>query len=584
MSKIRILSEKVANQIAAGEVIERPASVVRELLDNSIDAGADNIHVRIEKGGKSLIKLRDNGAGMDRDDLLLSLERHSTSKIRTVTDLFSINTLGFRGEALPSIASVSRIEITSRPPERLSGYRLKAAGGDLLSIDEAGAPVGTTVEVRDLFFNTPARRKFMKADATETAHIVDTLSRIVLPFTRIRLRLDDGERTLLHLPASENQLNRLSALLGRDVALSLMDSFFEKDGLNLRAYLAPPDLSRARGDRLYIYINKRSIRDRVIFRSVMEGYGQRLMKGRYPQGLVFLDIDPSTVDINVHPAKQEVRFHQSSLIYRTISSVIEKALKDQLTPFSKVGYRVAPHQEKESPGSIPIGVSMGVPMAEPAWVYHDEGQRVGGRNQDLSKAEGQYAMKDTPRLIGQLKDTYLLFQTMDGLLLVDQHAAHERIVYENLKRAYLGSKIESQTLLIPRTFELSLKEGRVVMEKLAQLSALGFELEPFGGTTFLLRAIPSVLIDRDWENFLLDLIPVLEEERSLSSEKALDKILTVISCHGAIRAGKKMSPPEMTLLIEQLEKMDLPTNCPHGRPIYKQFSYDEIEKMFKRIV
>ncbi|MFC1534564.1 DNA mismatch repair endonuclease MutL [Thermodesulfobacteriota bacterium] len=574
MSNIRILPEKVANQIAAGEVIERPASVVRELLDNSIDSGADKIDVKIEKGGKRLIRVSDNGFGMNKDDMILALERHATSKISTVSELFSINTLGFRGEALPSIWSVSRIEITSRPADQLAGYRLKASGGELKSIDETGAPAGTTVEVMDLFFNTPARRKFLRADKTEMAHIIDTLTRIALPFTHIQIRLDDTAKTLLNLPASENELSRLSALLGRDVAVSLIDTYKETDGLKIRAYLAPPDFSRTRGDRLYIYVNKRSIRDKLVTRSIMEGYGQRLMKGRYPQAVIFMEIDPTLVDVNVHPAKQEVRFHQGRLIFQTLSSTIENALRDQFRPFSDTGYREADDLKGKQFSQIS--------MAEPVWEYSEEEQK--GTSQTVIETRKEYQVKEVPQILGQLRDTYLLFQTIDGLLLVDQHAAHERIVYETLKKSYQSSRIESQAFLIPHRLELSLKESRVVMEKLDQLTGLGFELDHFGGNTFLLRSVPSILVDIEWDNFLRDLIPVLEDERDLSNEKALDRLLILMSCHGAIRAGQRMSHREITLLLEELERMELPTNCPHGRPIFLKFSYHEIEKMFKRVV
>ena len=574
MGKIRILSEKVANQIAAGEVIERPASVVRELLDNSIDAGADRLNIQIEEGGKRLIRLRDNGSGMDKDDMLLALERHATSKISNMSDLFSIKTLGFRGEALPSICSVSRIEITSRPAEQLTGYRLKASGGEMKSIDETGAPAGTTVEVRDIYFNTPARRKFLRADRTETGHIIDTLSRIILPFTNIHLRLDDAGKTLLNLPASENELNRLSVLFGRDVAVSLIDTYRERNGVKIRAYLAPPDFSRSRSDRIYIYINNRNIRDKLVTRSVMEGYGQRLMKGRYPQVVVFLDIDPTLVDINVHPAKQEVRFHQSRMVYQALSSTIERALTDQFKSFSYEGHK--------RPEVIEDKVFSQVKVSEPAWEYSVVDEK--GSTDPEIKVQQKPLLKKIPQIIGQLKDTYLLFQSEDGLLLVDQHAAHERILYERLKKNYFSSGIESQAFLIPMSLELSLKEGRILIEKIDQMSALGFELEHFGGNTFLVRSVPSVLANVELESFLLDLIPVLEEEEHLTSEKAMDRLITVMACHGAIRAGQRMSHREMELLLEQLEEMDLPTNCPHGRPIFRKFSYYEIEKMFKRVV
>ena len=332
MNVIRILPEKVATQIAAGEVIERPASVVRELLDNSIDAGSDTILIKIERGGKGLIRVRDNGVGMSRDDLLLSLERHATSKIKSASDLFSIETFGFRGEALPSMASVSRMEITSRPREQLVGYRVKIDGGKLKSIDETGSPAGTIVEVRDLFFNTPVRKKFLRAEKTETDHIVDVLSKIALPFLHIDFRLDDGEKTLLSLPISESDLNRLAILMGRNVAGSMEYLDQQLNELKIKAYLASPDLSRSRGDRIFVYVNYRSVRDRLITRAVIEGYGQRLMKGRYPQAAIFIEMPPALVDINVHPTKQEIRFRDGRHVYQSIVSAIESVLGEKLHP------------------------------------------------------------------------------------------------------------------------------------------------------------------------------------------------------------------------------------------------------------
>ena len=364
MSKIKILPENVANQIAAGEVIERPASVVRELLDNSIDSGADRITVRIEEGGGQLIRATDNGTGMDRDDMLLAIERHATSKISTVSDIFAIKTLGFRGEALPSIFSVSKMEIISRPQDQIAAFRLRAAGGVIESVEETGAPVGTTVEVRDLYFNTPARKKFLKALRTETGHIVDTVSRIALPFTGIHLKLIDNftGKTLLNLPSSDNELNRLTALFGKDTAVSLLDAHFKQEGLALRAYLAPPEMSRTRGDRMYVYVNNRNIRDKLIIGAITRGYGQRLMKGRYPQVALFMDIDPAIVDVNVHPAKQEVRFEDSGFVYKNIASTIARSLGDQLDPFSSPGEN-KPDDPVIKP-SIPVNKEM-----EPAWEY-----------------------------------------------------------------------------------------------------------------------------------------------------------------------------------------------------------------------
>ncbi len=574
MGDIKILAQDVANQIAAGEVVERPASIVRELLDNSIDAGADRIDVKIEDGGKRLIRLKDNGKGMDKADIRMALERHATSKIAEISDLLSIKSLGFRGEALPSICAVSRLEITSRPGESITGYRLKASGGQIESIEETGAPAGTTVEVRDIYYNTPARRKFLRTEKTETGRIIDTISRIALPFTHIHLKLEDSGRTLLNLPASENELGRLSVLFGRDIAVSLIDTNTVKDGVKIRAYLAPPDFSRSRGDRIYIYVNNRNIRDKMLTRSVMEGYGQRLMSGQYPQTVVFLEVDPTTVDINVHPAKQEIRFHEGRTVYKAVFSSIERALREQLSPFSDRGYKGWENTQYKGFAQPE--------MAEPIVEYLEEGKE--GDTDESMETRQMNLIREAPRIIGQLKDTYLLFEDKDGLLLVDQHAAHERVVYETLKKHYFSHNIERQSFLIPERLELSLSDKRVLMEKLAQMAAVGFDLEHFGGNTFLLRSVPSILVGVEWKAFLLDLIPVLEEEKDITAGRALDRLMAVMACHSAIRAGQKMTNSEIYRLLEQLSGMDLPTNCPHGRPIFRKLSYYEIEKMFKRVV
>ncbi|NLA75222.1 MAG: DNA mismatch repair endonuclease MutL [Deltaproteobacteria bacterium] len=503
MGKIRKLSQNVANQIAAGEVIDRPASVVRELLDNSIDSGSDRITIRIEDGGSSLIRVSDNGAGMDKDDLLISIERHATSKISFVSDIFAIKTLGFRGEALPSICSVSRVEITSRRADQISAYRLKASGGTIESIEEAGAPAGTTVDVRDLYFNTPARRKFLKTERTETGLITDTVSRIALPFTDIYIKLLDNYtgKTILNLPSSDSELNRLTALFGKEVAQSFMDARFTHGRFSLRAYLAPPELSRTRGDRIYVYINNRNIRDKLVMSAITGGYGQRLMKGRYPQVALFIDIDPAFVDINVHPAKQEVRFEDGRVIYQSISSTIARALGDQINPFKSsfdISHEKPVFQPPVEPGRIQEADA-------PVQAYQQEAtveqqglevkEAISETQQALfSQKKATYQQLDTeevitpvrkeipvqqvqpsdshdhinenPVVIGQLKGTYLLFEERDGLLIIDQHAAHERVVYETLRQKYAAKKMESQNFLLPVNIELSKKDARILEEKL----------------------------------------------------------------------------------------------------------------------
>ncbi len=505
MGLIRILSEKVASQIAAGEVVERPASVVRELIDNSIDSGASRILIKIENGGRNLIRVADNGAGMDRDDLLLCAERHATSKINELSDLFSVRTLGFRGEAIPSIAAVSRMAITSRTPDQLAGFRLKLQGGKIKEIEETGAPLGTTVEVKDLFFNTPARKKFLRSAPTETDHIVDTLSRIALPFTKLSFRLDDRDKILLSLPSVESDVSRLSALFGHEVAGSMIPMMKEIQGLRLSGYLSPPEWDRARGDHLFMYVNRRSVRERLLTHAVIEGYGSRLMKGRYPYAVIFIEIDPALVDVNVHPAKQEVRFHQNRLVHEAVKTVVEEILRQKAAALFRVPSS-ASEGAMERVGRIeePIGEYASTP-AEVTISREPEPQV-------------QLMIKESPVVLGQLKETYILCETKEGLLLVDQHAAHERRVFEKLKKSYDSATLECQPFLIPPTVEFSPSESRTILKKMEELSQLGITLEHFGGSTFMVRSVPNILVDVHWESFLREILPLLEEQGAVKGD------------------------------------------------------------------
>jgi len=573
MNAIRILSENVASQIAAGEVIDRPASVVRELIDNSIDAGADRIAVEIENGGKGLIKVNDNGVGMSRDDLLLCVERHATSKIETASDLFSVKSFGFRGEALPSIASVSRTEIVTRPHDQLVGHRLKISGGKLIAIEAAGCPDGTIIAVKDLFYNIPARRKFLRAARTETDHVIDVFSRAALAFPDVGFKLADAKKSILNLPPSDQPLHRLHALMGRKVAESMIEAREEGVSLRITAYLAPAEMSRTRGDRVFVYVNRRHIRDRLVTKAILEGYRQRLMKGQYPQAVVFIETDPAQVDVNVHPTKQEVRFHNSRVVFQTIVSCIEKALSRR-TP-ADIGLEPLLRKENVYQGEIsPFA-------AEPAWHYAEAARSPTPLVE--SEASEPPLLREGPQIIGQLGNTYILCQMEDGLLMVDQHAAHERIVYESLKKGLKRSRIEIQALLIPYKLELSKKERGFVHEKSEQLKRFGIELEHFGGNTFLLRSVPAILGEVEWESFLSELIAELMDDTA-AAEGFSDNVLKVMACHGAIRAGHRMSREEIGHLLSRLNETEIPTNCPHGRPIFKRFTYYEIEKMFKRVV
>ncbi|MBW1779616.1 MAG: DNA mismatch repair endonuclease MutL [Deltaproteobacteria bacterium] len=576
MNTIRILPEKLASQIAAGEVVDRPASVVRELTDNSIDAGADRIVVRIEGGGKRRIRVSDNGVGMSHDDLLLCVERHATSKIKTASDLLNVKSLGFRGEALPSMAAVSRMQITSLPQGQLTGYRLRISGGKLLAIEETGAPAGTTVEVKDLFFNIPARRKFLRATRTETDHIVDVISRVAVPFPNIHFRLEDGARKIINLPASGDVLTRLSGLIGRKVAEAMMAGKKREDGLSIELFAAPPDLARSRGDRLFVYVNGRNIRDRFVTKAIMDGYGRRLMKGRYPQVVVFIDIDPLQIDVNVHPTKQEIRFRNASRVFQAIVSAVENGLAKSPHPFHPFS-----KQEYVDHPSIPVQTGPSIAVSEPPWEYSP--------GPEPKKAPERTAPPEPsmipigPQIIGQLGNTYILCQVQDGLMIVDQHAAHERIVYEHLKKSLAASRVEIQTLLIPHELEVSTREKRMILEKGERLRGLGIEFDYFGGNTFLLRAVPTLLKNVDWNTFISEFATQLEDGVP-DEEEWFDACATLMACHGAIRAGQRLTQEEMTRLLSELREMDLPTNCPHGRPIFRHLTYYEMEKMFKRVV
>ena len=571
MSTIRVLPERVASQIAAGEIIDRPASVVKELIDNSIDAEANRIVVKIDKGGKALVRVTDNGIGMSRDDLLLCVERHATSKIETAADLFCVKSFGFRGEAIPSIASVSRVQIITRIKDQLAGHRLRIEGGKLIAIEETGAPPGTTVEARSLFFNMPARRKFLRAIRTEADHILDVLVRAALPFSRTNFRLEGDGKTILSLAASDGPLPRLSALMGRDVAEAVVEKKEGNEEVSISAYLAPPEFARTRGDRLFVYVNGRNIKDRLVTKAVMEGYGQRLMKGQYPQAVIFMQIDPSKVDVNVHPTKQEVRFRDGRTVFQTIVSTIENGLSRSTHTF------MAREPRKDNFGQQQTSSS----VSEPDWGYYDVDKPTAFPTSAGFKEE--YLVEEGPQPIGQLGGTYILCQVKDGLLMVDQHAAHERVVYESLKEGFKTSQIEAQTLLVPYKLELSLKEKRIVLENMDRLSHFGIELDHFGGNTFLLRSVPTLLENVEWNSFLSELIAELGEGQA-GEAGFLDKTLKIMACHGAIRAGQGLTRDKMTHLLRQLEQMDLPTNCPHGRPIFKHFTFHEIQKMFRRIV
>jgi DNA mismatch repair protein MutL len=577
MNVIRILPENVASQIAAGEIVDRPASIVRELLDNSLDAGADRISIQTQAGGVKLIKVADNGGGMSRDDLLLSVERHATSKIRTAEDLFSIRSLGFRGEALPSIAAVSRMIITSRISGELGGHRLCVSGGRLDSIEEAGTPEGTIIEIRDVFFNMPARRKFLRAPRTEAGHVAETVSRMLPAYPDVFFKLKEGVREIINAPPSPEPVPRLALLTGRETAEAMLHAEERFESFTVQVWVAPGEFSRSRADRLFMYVNRRYIRDRILTRAVLEGYGERLMKGTYPQAAVFLDLDPGLVDVNVHPTKQEIRFHDGNAVFRAVASTVNRCLGKPVHSIPQEIYPTEPFAAHS--------FSEGTEVSEAEWKYrgHFGGEGFSSPMIEDTEAPGQISFAPAARILGSIGGTYLICETEEGMLMVDQHAAHERILYEELKQEVHDSGIQAQALLLPLQFELSSGEKRILEQKGEVLWKLGIQLEPFGGSTFILRTVPVMLDRLNWKEFLPELIASLDEV-GFDEEKVFEAAIATMACHGAIRAQDTVTDSEISALLSRLRKADMPGNCPHGRPVFKIISFREIEKMFRRVI
>ncbi|MBW1741694.1 MAG: DNA mismatch repair endonuclease MutL [Deltaproteobacteria bacterium] len=577
MSRIKILPEVLSNKIAAGEVVERPASVVKELVENAIDAESTKVVVEIKKGGRALIRVSDNGIGMDRDNALLSIERYATSKIYDEESLFSIATLGFRGEALPSIASVSDMEMVTRVASSDVGTRVIVEGGKIKTVAEIGAPKGTMVSVNRLFFNTPARRKYLKTEQTEMGHISDTVTRMALAWPGIHFKFLHNGRVLGNWGPTSNPLHRIVDVLGGD----LVDRLYEVDhkGGNVRVhgFVASPNITRTTSRGLYVYVNGRFVRDKMLDHAIREGYAGHLMKGKFPVVVLFVTLPYDQVDVNVHPTKSSVRFEAPRQVYDTVSKGVTATLQalNRLkwghTPLPKPvrprRYTISPPYGKISePTAKPLPVSDSRPLDDTPRLW----------------PERSFA---SLRVIGQLYNTYIVCESEDGLVLIDQHAAHERVVFESLKAAYSDSDVASQGLLIPERLELSHREASILDTLLKDLGNIGLEIEPFGGRTYLVKAVPDILAGKPMKPLVLEIIEkVAEIGLATGLHRAVDECLTIMACHGAIRANEKLSDEEMSTLLKQLDTLQHATHCPHGRPVLVHRSLRQIEKDFKRIV
>jgi DNA mismatch repair protein MutL len=578
--KIQVLSEQMASRIAAGEVVERPASVVKELMENSLDAGATEIFVWIEKAGTAVIRVTDNGAGMAPEDLALAVERHATSKLGEDDDLFRIATLGFRGEALPSIGSVAKMEIVSRTVEAASGHRLRVDGGKKDELHAAPAAGGTTVEIKDIFFNTPARRKFLKAPATELSHICDVLNRLALARADVHFRLQHDGRTVADYVAVDDAQHRLQQVLGRDVAKGLAPFNSRHGELVVSGYLSAAPTSFPNARHLYTFVNRRYVRDKVLTHALLQGYDTLLMKGQYPAVLLFLEIPFAEVDVNVHPAKYEVRFRRQSDVHEAVSRSIRQALRNEAKePLA----RDNPYSSRQffAVREAPFPYSIAPTSRYDAAAAREAIFAVPPREEML--AESGFFSSLT--VLGQILGCYLICASSQGLALIDQHAAHERVAFEKLRAQLNSGTVARQNLLIPQSVQLSAGEMMLVEQKLALLEQYGFTLEPFGPGAYAITAAPALLPEGDYSQLMRQMVAELAEvDTSTKLRQHLEERLATMACHSVIRANRKLEIDEMRALLRELDQIEFGTQCPHGRPVLLEFSRDELERMFKRVV
>jgi DNA mismatch repair protein MutL len=597
-TRIQILPENLANQIAAGEVVERPASIVKELIENSIDASATEISIDIEKGGKGLVRVVDNGHGMKRDDAFLCLERHATSKVKSAEDLFALHTMGFRGEALPAIASVSRLRLTTRSVEEENGWQIYAEGGTIRQADAVGAAFGTIVEARNLFFNTPGRRKFLRKDETEFGHIADVVNRLALSRPDIHFRLAHNGRTVIDAYRHNRLEERAAALLGRTIAADLLAVEAESGhGEMLVGLISTPGTSRSSTAQIYTYINGRFVRDRVVQHAILDAYRTMLEKRRYPVAVLFIDMPPEMVDVNVHPTKHEVRFRNQHQVHDFIVSALRTRLQQGVEPSRPVTSQVYETLVADNPDATPIvtkHVEYQDRIQESLVAFNDKVaaspdiSAVSTVKGDMTDwAQRPQAVNSIPegwRLIGQYLNSYLLCQAADELVLVDQHAAHERIGFERLRQQLESNGIASQNLLFPVVLELEHREAAVFVEHLAEFARFGFDVEAFGGRSFTVKAVPALIGDVDAERLVRDLAAELNEiGRAGQLEDEIERVLSVLACHSMIRANQALSEAEMHQLLKDLAAIDFGSCCPHGRPVMHRLTKRDVEKLFHRV-
>jgi DNA mismatch repair protein MutL len=639
MGRIRILSDLVANQIAAGEVVERPASVVKELLENSIDAGATRIRIEVEAGGRKLIRIADNGHGMVKDDALLAFERHATSKLRTSDDLLAIATLGFRGEALPSIASVSRLTLETRSPEEPAGTLVEITGGSILRVEETGLPAGTTITIRDLFFNTPARRKFLRSEQTELSHIAALVTHYALAHPARHFELHSATQALLIAPAVGNSSDRLFQIFGRETSNLMLSTTAEMDFaraglpepppwkreqdyvppepgyLRITGFVSKPELQKLNRNSVYVFVNHRLVRDKLVIHALSEAYRNIIPPTSFPVVLLFLEMPPREVDVNVHPAKTEVRFRQPSFVHDFVRDTVRTTLMQSRpvasfaaalssTPHASASLLIDvsplsdgpaqpvfdPDDEPQSEAAptaadtVPFDLAAPqVPESAGRLTFPDAQIPVGYETPTPNENETLNALA-TLKPLGQLRDSFILAVNDEGLWIIDQHVAHERVLFEKILREREVEKVQRQRLLMPVLIDL-LPAQMITFARLAdELDRNGFEAEPFGPNTIAIKAAPVGLEGRELERMLEEVLAVPDrEQQAENSEARRRRIAASIACHAAIKVNMPLDRAKIDWLLVELGKTEHPTSCPHGRPIALRYSHKDIARAFQRI-
>lgn len=603
MSSIHILSPQLANQIAAGEVVERPASVLKELVENSLDAGAKRIEIEIEQGGTKLIKIRDDGHGIPESELALALSRHATSKIDNLEDLEAVATLGFRGEALASIASVSRLSLTSNTGDS-SGWKAVSEGRDMeVELQPAAHPQGTSVEVRDLFFNTPARRKFLRTEGTEYNRIDDSIKKLALSRMDIAFSLRHNQRAQINLRPALSQLEqekRVADICGPAFMQQALYVDNDRSGIRLWGWMGLPTFSRSQADLQHFFVNGRCIRDKVVSHAIRQAYQDVLYQGRHPAYVLFLEIEPADVDVNVHPTKHEVRFRDSRSIHGFVYGTLNKALAQDRPQDHLQSAETAPGQMPQQ-GWQPVQSSSQSTIQFPASGNQMQGSASytqfaspshGSVNAPMEAYHSLYATEmpdgqgDVPPMgfaIAQLKGIYILAENTQGLIIVDMHAAHERITYERMKTAFDNQGLVSQPLLVPESLSVSEREAEIADKSSQIFAQLGFVVERAGAESIIVREIPAILRGSEVEGLLRDVISdLLMHGSSERIRQHINEILSTMACHGSVRANRKLTVPEMNALLRDMEATERSGQCNHGRPTWSQLNLDELDKLFLR--